>query len=202
MTTRCHTFTGTGFDPFNPQAEDVRLEDIAHHLAMTCRYGGACPKFYSVAEHAVRVSDLVLQVTKSHSWALYALHHDSAEAYLHDIRRPIKSRLWFSNGLHDDERGTVCEQFEYLEDAVMGAIYRALFTHEQLWDETNARESIGYADDALLIAEMQSFFGERPEGIQSPMEAALIEKTSNWEAAKSIFLRTHQRLTRRIEDAS
>jgi uncharacterized protein len=35
------TFTGRAFFPLNPRPEDVVLEDIAHHLANICRFGGA-----------------------------------------------------------------------------------------------------------------------------------------------------------------
>ena len=76
---RLHTFTGRGFDPLNPRAEDVQLEDIAHHLGNTCRFGGATPKFYSVAQHAVLVALMVLEASRRPDWALLALHHDSAE---------------------------------------------------------------------------------------------------------------------------
>ena len=92
---RLHTFSGQGFDPLNPCTKDVRLEDIAHALAQTCRFGGHTPRHYSVAQHAVFVALLVLKVSRRPDWALLALHHDSAEAYLGDIPRPIKRGVVF-----------------------------------------------------------------------------------------------------------
>lgn len=50
------TYSGGGFDLFSPTPEDVRLRDIAAGLAHTCRFGGHCREFYSVAHHSLHVS--------------------------------------------------------------------------------------------------------------------------------------------------
>jgi len=79
------TFHGGKFFPLAPKASDVDIVDIAHGLAMTCRYGGQCKRFYSVAEHCVHVSFMV-----DPKYALYGLLHDSAEAWIGDMPRPLK----------------------------------------------------------------------------------------------------------------
>lgn len=79
------TFHGGKFFPLIPRVSDVDIRDIAHGLAMTCRYGGQCKRFYSVAEHCVHVS---FMVEPKH--ALHGLMHDSAEAWLGDMPRPLK----------------------------------------------------------------------------------------------------------------
>ena len=79
------TYTGGRFYPLKPEISDIRLEDIAHALANTCRYTGHCSDFYSVAQHSVIVSHLV----PDHC-AQWGLLHDAAEAYISDIARPIK----------------------------------------------------------------------------------------------------------------
>lgn len=91
------TYSGRQFDIFNPQAESVHLEDIAHALSMNCRYNGHVERFYSVAEHSVVAS---LHCNQDH--ALAVLMHDAAEAYLTDIPRPIKQR-WPSFSAHEME---------------------------------------------------------------------------------------------------
>lgn len=88
------TFTGRQFWPLDPRAEEVCIEDIAHSLAMTCRYGGHCNRFYSVAEHSV----LIARWLQEHYGELPAvvlkgLLHDAPEAYLTDVPRPIKGSL-------------------------------------------------------------------------------------------------------------
>lgn len=79
------TFSGTHFYPLAPKIEDIHIEDVAHGLAMTCRYGGHARKFYSVAEHCVLVSRFVPP-----EFAREALLHDTSEAYLGDMIRPLK----------------------------------------------------------------------------------------------------------------
>ena len=86
MTAGSQTFTGERFDRAAPHALTFRIIDIAHHLSMICRFGGACSTFYSVAEHSIRVSRHVPK-----SLALPALMHDAAEAYISDIVSPQKS---------------------------------------------------------------------------------------------------------------
>lgn len=87
------TFSGAYVDTKNPTPDSIRLPDIAHALAATCRYGGHCSTFYSVAEHAVFCSVRVERKGYGRDAQLAALHHDDAEAYLGDIPRPMKSLL-------------------------------------------------------------------------------------------------------------
>lgn len=86
------TYVGKKFWPMDPRAEDVDIRDIAHSLAMQCRYAGHCRRFYSVAEHCVIMSDWLLP-RYGKRVALYALLHDASEAYLVDIPRPVKPHM-------------------------------------------------------------------------------------------------------------
>ena len=79
------TYTGRRFFPVDPRAEDVDIRDIAHALAMICRYGGHSKFHYSVAQHSVLMAEKADAVN-----ALRALMHDSPEAYTGDIIRPLK----------------------------------------------------------------------------------------------------------------
>jgi hypothetical protein len=87
------TFSGEFVNVKNPDPTTLVLEDIAHALANTARYGGHSLRFFSVAEHAVLVSRRVEAVGGSHVELLAGLHHDDPEAYLGDIPRPIKPLL-------------------------------------------------------------------------------------------------------------
>jgi hypothetical protein len=107
------TFSGRFVDTSNPRADTIALEDIAHSLAATCRYGGHCKDFYSVAEHAVFCSVRLERVGYGRKLQLAALHHDDAEAYLGDIPRPMKPLLGSIYGeLSDQMDEAVCEALE------------------------------------------------------------------------------------------
>ncbi len=87
------TASGYGFFPSDPRAEDVRIEDIAAALSRTCRYAGHLKRtveHYSVAQHALHIS----QWMEEDGWAADAcyagLHHDSEEAYIGDIISQVK----------------------------------------------------------------------------------------------------------------
>ena len=82
------TYSGKRFHYLNPSENEIDIRDIAHALALTCRFGGQIKTFYSVAEHSIRVAEEV-----PFKLRLSALLHDAHEAYLHDIPRPIKQDI-------------------------------------------------------------------------------------------------------------
>lgn len=84
------TFTGRLVDPVHLTPDDVDIEDIAHALSNQCRFAGHVRRFYSVAEHSVRV------MKKCSFDPLYALLHDASEAYLVDLPRPLKYHPQFA----------------------------------------------------------------------------------------------------------
>jgi hypothetical protein len=88
MTNRGPNIQLTSGKPFfiiDPDPDDVCIEDIAHSLALICRFNGHCLWHYSVAQHSVLVSYIVPQ-----EYALQALLHDAAEAYVGDMCYPVK----------------------------------------------------------------------------------------------------------------
>lgn len=93
------TSTGRKFYPLAPRAEDVRIEDIAHHLSLENRFTGATGVPYSVAQHCVLCSLIVPP-----QYALWGLLHDASEAYLKDLPRPIKYDPRYAAYREDEER--------------------------------------------------------------------------------------------------
>lgn len=87
------TFTGKRFFPMEPHPEDFDILDIGHSLSLQCRFNGHCLCFYSVAEHCVRVSELLEKTHNSGMLTFWGLLHDASEAYLGDIVRPLKFHL-------------------------------------------------------------------------------------------------------------
>ena len=118
------------FHFLNPQKHEILIEDIAHALAMTCRFGGHIDRFYSVAEHSVRASWLAPRYLR-----LVALLHDAEEAYVPDVPRPIKMELPQVQELYKPLNKAIMDKYE------VGA-----------YDELEMKE----IDDRLCITEAQA----------------------------------------------
>lgn len=84
------TYTGTKFYPTDPRVSEMFIDDIAHSLSLSCRFTGHVRVFYSVGEHCVRMAQEALDRFDNLKIAKQALMHDSSEAYLVDIPRPLK----------------------------------------------------------------------------------------------------------------
>ena len=74
-------------DPENITAADIDFEALAHVLANTCRRGGCCRQYHSVAAHAVVVSEEIealdgLGDEDRRRLALHALIADAPSAWL------------------------------------------------------------------------------------------------------------------------
>lgn len=91
---------GGKFHYLKPRPEEIRINDIAHALGMNCRFNGHVKSFYSVAQHSCLVADKVYDDSQNETWAMAALLHDAAEAYIPDMPRPIKGYL---DGFHEIE---------------------------------------------------------------------------------------------------
>ena len=176
-------YTGGRFYPLDPRPEEVKLEDIAHSLSLTCRYAGHCKFFCSVAQHSVLVSQLF---PNDPSLALWGLMHDAPEAYIGDVTRPLKQYLLtYDSGQH---RG-----INYHEDSIMGAIAVAFSLHLR-----PDRDAIKRADTVLLATEARD--------LMSPLDPdwhnwiknvpTLAEPIESWspDLAESRFIRRFEEL--------
>lgn len=171
------TFTGRKFYPLDPRAADVDVRDIAHALAMKCRFGGHCRAFYSVAQHSVLVSQAVRA-----EHALWGLMHDAAEAYLADVGRPVKAAMRVACG-----EGV--ETFDALEERVLAAVAAGLGF------PAIAYEAVAEADLVLLATEARDLMAEPPEDWELGVEA-LAERIVpvGPEEAEGMFLRRWEEL--------
>jgi 5'-deoxynucleotidase YfbR-like HD superfamily hydrolase len=91
------TRSGKRFYVFDPRAEDVCIEDIAHALSNICRFGGHPSSFYSVAQHSVLVARWLSDQGHPKDVVFWGLMHDSAEAFVGDMIWPMKRSEELSN---------------------------------------------------------------------------------------------------------
>lgn len=150
------THTNRHMYPFDPSADMVCLEDIAHAVAHLCRFTGHTNRFYSVAEHSVHVS---LRVPKK--FAKAALLHDAAEAYMHDIPRPLKRFLYVSL---DGDEGLPYKVFEArLLDVIFGVFGLKSWTAPT---SSEMRDAVHEADNRMLAREYIELINpELPRGL-------------------------------------
>lgn len=123
--------------------DQVHLEDIAHALALKCRWTGHTREFYSVAQHSVHVAELLpphLQMA--------GLLHDAAEAYLPDVASPIKGRFAVLVPF-----GPILERLSMgrLEDRILGAVGRSLDMPELR--HLTGLAATNHADLVMLVTE-------------------------------------------------
>lgn len=81
------TLSGKFIDLANPQPDTICLGDLIQAAAREGRFANQCDKIYTVAEHSVLVSHLVLE---KEAKAL-GLAHDLTEALIRDVPRPFKT---------------------------------------------------------------------------------------------------------------
>jgi hypothetical protein len=104
------TYNSHKFYILNPKINEIDIVDIAHALSNICRFNGHCREFYSVAEHSYRAS-MLINNDKMSEKPLWALLHDSAEAFIGDCNRPLKSCLPEYKKIEDNILRAIAEKF-------------------------------------------------------------------------------------------
>jgi 5'-deoxynucleotidase YfbR-like HD superfamily hydrolase len=83
------THYGTKVEFLNPKPDQIKIDEIAWHLAGTCRFNALMHKWYSTAEHSI----LGTSFASNKMVAKGFLIHDAAEFVFSDIPSPV-SRLF------------------------------------------------------------------------------------------------------------
>jgi hypothetical protein len=158
--------------PLNPLPQDIDIRDIAHALSNECRYNGMCKHHYSVAQHCLLVSQSVPP-----EFALLGLMHDSSEAFLKDILRPIK-------------RWSGMKEYLVVEERMHKCIAEALgFTAE-------IPAEVKLADTAMLGTERKALMAPPPQPwIETVPAADVIIHRMTPEGAEAEFLIRYCKLT-------
>lgn len=159
------TFTGGAFWFLEPSPGDVVLEDIAHALALQCRFAGHCKTHYSVGQHSIEVATIV-----EPRYMKEALFHDAAEAYLNDITKPVKE-------------SRICAGYEEAEHQISTVIAERFGLIYPWPDE------VIEADDIILATEARDLMAKPPmDWHLKHAPRALPIVPWRWEDTEQIFL--------------
>ena len=167
------TYMHKRVDPLNLSVDDICIEDIAHALALQCRFTGHTTVPLSVAQHSILVSKL----SNSKLWGLL---HDASEAYLTDLAAPVKQRetFWSYRLIEEEIMKKVAEKFNLL------------------WPIPT---DVHHADKQALSIEANHLMGDVKDWNLEPMPYDYANgyfKVLNWREAEWQFLTTYWSLTK------
>lgn len=143
------------FDPLNPDASLIDIEDIAHSLSMLCRANGHFRSFYSVGMHCINCAREAIARGYSPKVQLACLLHDGSEAYLSDVTRPVKQEL---------------PQYKEIEEPLQAAIWNKFLGKDLTAEEERL---VFLVDDDILENEFPALMGAKlketvPELLSQP----------------------------------
>lgn len=161
------TYTNKHFYPFDPNPDDICIEDIAHSLSLQCRFTGHSKVFYSVAQHSVLVSEL------SGPHVLWGLLHDASEAYLTDVARPVKHSAAFAT-------------YRYAESIIMKAICKRFELPEAM------PPIVHEADEIALISEARVLMGDISAWQIHNSHQIVNVSPVEWKVAEHMFINKFQ----------
>lgn len=157
--------SGRYFDLADPKPDQFTLADIAAGLSKICRYNGQIDRFYSVAEHSVWCA--IQAAVDGHPTTCVAatLMHDSPEAFVGDVCRPLKRML--SNYADIERRAEAVIWGKYDLPTEFGTV-------------------VAEIDNAMLIAEKRVMFSRDDVVWQSEANTrTLITPFAHWTPAEA-----------------
>ena len=144
------THSGLHFVPTAPEADMVRIEDIAHALSLICRGNGHVKTFFSVGQHCINCAREAQARGCTDRVVLACLLHDAAESYMSDVPRPFKKYL---------------DRYLEFEDTILDVIYTKYLGTTVTEEE---QRQIKQIDDALLYYDLLYLLDE-PSSCAAPV---------------------------------
>lgn len=140
---------GSLHDLSSPWRTVPSITVIAHSLANICRWTGHTNRFYSVAEHSMRVANLVPE-----RYRLQALLHDAAEAYIGDVATPL-GRL-------------IGPEWQHIKLDHDRWIWNSFISKQHFMDWA---PEVKHADAVMLATEARDLMGGGWDGLVDPLES-------------------------------
>ena len=184
----------SAISPLAPRIDEIRIEDIAHHLSRESRFCGADDvEWYSVAEYSILVSQLAGRRAQERGLpranclriALAGLLHDGSEAYFKDLPAPLK---------HMPELSAYCGAEEQLIEMVFRRFGCVLCREEQ--------SIVKEADVSLRHYEAANIFCPSLPWVRPDPSLSLTISAWRPEIARKIFLHRYHSLQSLLEEVS
>ena len=181
------TYSGELLDIRNPDPKAIKIYDIAWNLGRILRYNGGIKQDYTVAHHSLIMSYYVPE-----QFALEALLHDAAEAYMGDIIWPIKAL--YPDLMKDEDKLSAVIMNTLAPDVPLVTVGKSLMYEKSL--------PVAQADKCIFEHECFSF-ADRPGVYHGKMQVAwqaAIEASDNlWHAPMYPFMFRYFELTDKID---
>ena len=190
------TASGRIVFPRDPRPEDIVVEDVAHHLSLICRFGGAVRTLYVVGEHAVRVSRVVEMLGGTKAEQFHGLHHDDSEYVLGDWIWPLKhsEEMEAARGLEKRWEDAIAERFGLAKE--MPAIVK----HADLVLLATEKRDLTRSPGGDITPEALAATEKLGTKWRTDAHAPLPERIDPWtpEVARAAFLASHVELGGRV----
>lgn len=190
--------TGHYLNVADPAHADIRIEDIAHKLAQTNRFGGATYYPYSVAQHVVLVATRLRNTGATLEEQYAGVHHDDAEYVTQDTQKPIKLYLGADDKLADME-----DAWQHEIEKRLGvrpydkALIKGADTFAVLIEAKNLLPSKGRNWRARPAQKQWKLLdGALPEQLRTP---SYWRGEIHWKEARDAYLELHYELRGRID---
>lgn len=170
------THSGQRVDIEAPQADTLRIEDIAHALSFLCRGSGQANFFFSVARHCVYCAREAQARGFSREVVLACLLHDASEAYMTDVPKPIKDNL--------------IPQYRKYEDMLLDRIYEKFIGRSLTKEELS---QVALIDRVLLQYDLKYLLNMDTE--LPPIHIELKYEYIPFEEARKDYLDAFRQLT-------
>jgi 5'-nucleotidase len=174
------TYSGRKWFVTEPRPKDVYIGDIAHGLALMCRYGGQVQVPYTVAQHSLNVLQAIKEAwpNETPTFQLHGLLHDASEAYLSDLVAPLKHQI-----------PTYLELEAKTHDAIMTGLKLPPLT-------PTGEKLLKQADNAVLLAERRDLLVvcKYKWRIKGKAAAFRIIPNEDWRITESRFLFEYNQL--------
>lgn len=168
MNPQMDTYTGLKLNPFKLEPGHIKVQDIAHHLALLNRFLGATKRPISIAQHSVWVSRVVEVMDGSVEEQMQGLFHDASEAYLGDVVKWVKAQPEF-------------EAYRRIEDKTQRMIYKVFNCPTKLSSLVDRADTLMVRYEALKGAGRNHSMFQRPtHPMPTREEIALVEPWAFW----------------------